>query len=88
MSDCPTTFDYLSLAVNLVLAGAAVYGVVTASRGLSTWRKQIKGKTAHDCAVRIIQAVASYNKASNIFRHPKFKDRVYQSAKALADGTE
>ena len=88
MTDIPTIFQWISLVANVTIALAAVFGAGIAGWGLSTWRKQIKGATAHDCALRIIRAAAAYNKASQAFRHPQFGKILYASAKALAKKTQ
>ena len=51
-----TLFEWLDLGRSVLVASAAITGVVVALVGLRTWRHQLKGKTEYELARRLLRA--------------------------------
>lgn len=79
-----TCATIISIATDIIVAIAAISTVYIAWSGLSSWKKQIKGATAHECALRIFTAIGNYEKYSLLFRHPLIGTTLIASPKALA----
>lgn len=62
--------DCIALTKDLLVSGAAIAGVVVAFKGLSTWRRQLKGKTEHDLSRRLLVTVFKYRDAIRGVRNP------------------
>ena len=55
---------------DVILGGAAIVGSVVAVKGLSTWRRQLRGQVEYDLARRILRLTYQYRDAIHAVRHP------------------
>ena len=62
--------SYYIFVKELVYIAVAVFGVVIAWRGLSTWRTQLKGNVEHEAARRLYKAVLKLRDAMSHVRNP------------------
>jgi hypothetical protein len=66
----PEIASWVSLAKDSVTITAAGVGAFVAVRGLSAWRKQLRGKTDYELARRLLKASYKVRDAIRIVRHP------------------
>jgi hypothetical protein len=59
-----------AIVKDLVLAGAAGVGAIVAVVGLSTWKRQLRGRTEYDLAKRILRLCYEYRDTVAAARHP------------------
>lgn len=62
--------ELVALAKDLILSGVAITGAVVAIKGLSTWQRQLKGKSEYDLSRRLLVSLFKYRDAINGVRHP------------------
>lgn len=55
---------------DLILVGAAIIGSVVAVKGLSTWRRQLRGQVEYDLARRMLRITFQYRDAIDGVRNP------------------
>ena len=55
---------------DIILAGAAITGSVVAVKGLTTWRRQLKGQAEYELAKIILKSTFQYRDAIYRVRHP------------------
>jgi len=60
----------IAIVKDLILAAAAITGSMVAVKGLSTWRRQLKGQAEYELAKRILKITFQYRDAINRVRHP------------------
>ena len=62
--------EYTTIAQNIVLALSGVAAVIIAYLGLTTWRKELKGKSEYAKAKEVLKAVYKVRRAFSHVRHP------------------
>lgn len=62
--------EFMSLAKDCILAVAAITGAVVAVKGLSTWKRQLRGQAEYELARRILVTLFKYRDVVNGVRHP------------------
>ncbi len=60
----------IATAKDLILAGAAITGSIVAVKGLSTWRRQLRGQAEYELAKRILKLTFQYRDAIYGVRNP------------------
>lgn len=55
---------------DLILTCVAIIGAVVAIMGLSTWQRQLKGRTEYDLSRRLLVSLFKYRDAINFVRYP------------------
>lgn len=60
-----TCAEFVALAKDLILSGAAITGAVVAIKGLGTWQRQLKGQSEYDVSRRILVSLFKYRDAIN-----------------------
>lgn len=65
-----TCAEFVTVAKDLILSGAAITGAVVAIKGLGTWQRQLKGQSEYDLSRRILVSLFKYRDAINGVRHP------------------
>lgn len=60
----------VSLARDIIVAGAGITGACVAVCGLRTWRRQLLGAAEYDLAKRLLRAVYEWREAIARLRHP------------------
>jgi hypothetical protein len=61
---------YISIAKDVITAGAAITAAVVAVKGLRAWRQQLRGKTDYELARRCLRAVYRVRDAIRMIRDP------------------
>ena len=69
--------DWLSNVVQVVLTVSAAIGAVAAWRGVSTWRRELKGRTEYDLARRVLTGVYRVRDAIGHVRSPMMLSSEY-----------
>ena len=64
----------MTLVKDLILSGVAITGAIVAIKGLSTWKRQLKGQSEYELSRRILVALFKYRDAINGVRHPVMWD--------------
>jgi len=59
--------DFMSVLKDIVIIFAAISGAVVAILGLSTWKRQLKGKVEYDLAKKILKLLVGLQKLSDNF---------------------
>jgi len=62
--------QYLGIAKDVVLTGAAVAGAWVAVRGLSTWNRQLKGGVEYDLTRRLLRTTYRLRESIKSVRNP------------------
>jgi len=62
--------ELISVIKDITTAIVAIIGVGVAIAGLSTWRKQIKGKTEYDLARRLLKSIYKIRDSIPAVRNP------------------
>lgn len=62
--------EFIALVKDLILSGAAIAGAVVAIKGLSTWKRQMKGHSEYELSRRILVTLFKYRDAIAGVRHP------------------
>lgn len=65
-----TCNELVTLIKDLILSGAAIAGSVIAIKGLSTWKRQLKGQSEYELSRRLLVTVFKYRDAIAGVRHP------------------
>jgi len=65
--DWPTL---ITTGKDLILAGAAITGSIVAVKGLSTWKRQLRGQAEYELAKRVLKATFQYRDRVYGVRHP------------------
>lgn len=65
-----TCIETVTLLKDVILAVAAITGIVVAVKGLGTWQQQLRGQTEYDLSRRILVNLFKYRDAINGVRHP------------------
>jgi len=55
--------ELIALLKDLIISGAAITGAVVAFKGLSTWQRQLKGKSEYDLSRRLLISLFKYRDA-------------------------
>jgi hypothetical protein len=69
----PELAAWISFVKDIATGCAAVIGAIVAIRGLSAWRKQLKGKTDYELARRLLKAVYKVRDAIRFVRRPAIR---------------
>jgi hypothetical protein len=64
---CP---EFIGLLKDVILTSAAVVGALVATKGLSTWKRQLKGQSEYELSRRILVTVFRYRDAISNVRNP------------------
>ncbi|MFQ2156064.1 hypothetical protein ACK33E_06450 [Aeromonas hydrophila] len=62
--------ELVTLIKDLILSGAAIAGAVIAIKGLSTWKRQLKGQSEYELSRRLLVTLFKYRDAIAGVRHP------------------
>lgn len=82
-----TYLEFFDLVKNLSLSGATITGAVVAVKGLSTWKRQLKGQSDYDLSRSILVSMYKYRNAINGVRHPAmFAEEMLLQPDADAEG--
>lgn len=65
-----TCTELVTLIKDLILSGAAITGAAVAIKGLSTWKRQMKGQSEYELSRRILVTLFKYRDAIAGVRHP------------------
>lgn len=65
-----TCTELVTLIKDLILSGAAIAGAVIAIKGLSTWKRQLKGQSEYELSRRLLVTLFKYRDAIAGVRHP------------------
>jgi len=65
-----TLVEYMNIVQNVVLSLCGVLTVAIAYRGLTTWRKELKGKSEYTKAKEVLKAVYKVRRGFMIVRSP------------------
>lgn len=65
-----TCSELVTLVKDLILSSAAITGAVVAIKGLSTWKRQLKGQSEYELSRRILVTLFKYRDAVAGVRHP------------------
>lgn len=65
-----TCSELVTLIKDLILSGAAITGAVVAIKGLSTWKRQLKGQSEYELSRRILVTLFKYRDTIAGVRHP------------------
>lgn len=77
--------DLLVVAKDPAIAVAAVSGTIVAWRGLSSWRRQLKGNASHSLALRVGQLAGQLSTEIASFRRPFMNASEIATAMSEAD---
>ena len=69
--------QWLSDAAQIVLAVSAAIGAIAAWKGVSTWRRELKGRTEYDLARRVLTGVYRVRDAIRHVRSPMMLSSEY-----------
>lgn len=69
--------QWLSDVGQIVLAGSAAIGAMAAWKGVSTWRRELKGRTEYDLARRVLTGVYRVRDAVRHVRSPMMLSSEY-----------
>ena len=61
---------FISIGKDLIIAGAAITGSIVAAKGLSTWRRQLKGQAEYELSKRILKLTFQYRDTVCGVRNP------------------
>jgi hypothetical protein len=76
--------ETLQIVKDLLVAAAAVGGLIVASLGLKTWRKQLKGNTQYELSRRVLRAVFKTRDAMRQVRNPFISAAEFEQASKAA----
>ena len=62
--------ETVTLIKDLILSGAAITGALIANKGLTTWKRQLKGNSEYELSRRILVTLYKYRDVINGVRHP------------------
>lgn len=65
-----TYTEFVTLSKDLILSGAAIMGAIVAIKGLSTWKRQLRGQSEYELSRRILVTLFKYRDAVAGVRHP------------------
>ncbi|MCC8996172.1 MAG: hypothetical protein LM517_03760 [Nitrosomonas sp.] len=65
-----TYSELVTLIKDLILSGAATVGAVVAIKGLSTWKRQLRGQSEYELSRRILVTLFKYRDVIAGVRHP------------------
>ncbi|MCW9058473.1 MAG: hypothetical protein OQL11_06355 [Gammaproteobacteria bacterium] len=65
-----TCAEIIALSKDLIISAAAVVGAIVAVKGLSTWQRQLKGKSEYDLSRRLLVSLFKYRDTIDGVRHP------------------
>ncbi len=62
--------DFVTIVKDVALVGAAITGAIVAVKGLSTWKKQLRGQSEYELSKSILVTLLRYRDAIDGVRNP------------------